>query len=77
MNASVGAPIKAKRASIGLIAMNLGKNFIVRKNEKVSNYEPSKQVAMMPLRPLRTTVISFNVFRYVCSKVFERSSVCW
>jgi hypothetical protein len=42
MNASVGAPVKAKRAGIGLIAMNMGKNFIVRKNEKVSNYEASK-----------------------------------
>jgi hypothetical protein len=55
--------------------MNLGKNFIVRKNEKVSNYDASKQVAMMPLRPLRTTVISFSAppGKYAIIPLVDRS----
>ena len=39
--------------------MSMGKG-IVRKNEKVANFEANKQVAFRSLRPFRTAVISFN-----------------
>jgi len=59
LNQDAAAPYKEHRGGIGLLAMAMGKGK-VRKNEKVANFEPNKQMAMRTIRPFRTAVISFN-----------------
>ena len=41
--------------------MSMGKGSIVRKNELVSSYEPSKEIAQQPPRPYRTISVPFSV----------------
>ena len=40
-----GAEYHKQRAKVGLLIMSMGKGSIVGKNEVVSSYQPSKEVA--------------------------------
>ena len=46
---------------IGLLIMSMGKGSIVRKNEVVTSYEPSKEIVQQPPRPYRSIAVPFTV----------------
>jgi len=39
----------------------MGKGLLVKKNERVTAYEPNKEVVMRSCKPFRTTVARFSV----------------
>ena len=41
--------------------MSMGKGHIVKKNERVTAYEPNKEVALRQTKPFRTIVVQFSV----------------
>ena len=41
--------------------MNMGKGLIVKKNERVTTFEPTKEVVMRNCKPFRTIVAQFSV----------------
>lgn len=46
---------------MGLLVMNMGKGLGVKKNERVTSFEPVKEVAMRNCKPFRTIVVQFAV----------------
>ena len=44
MSQELGAEYDKHRVKIGLLIMSMGKGSIVRKNEVVTSYEPSKEI---------------------------------
>ena len=46
---------------MGLLVMSMGKGQNVRKGERVTAYEPTREVVMRGCKPFRTIVANFSV----------------
>ena len=46
LNQDLAAEYKQHRADIGLLVMGMGKGSVVQKNERVTAYDPNKQVSL-------------------------------